>query len=264
MKNYYEILGLSTTASEHEIKRVYRRLAITYHPDKNPSPEAAIFFREVNEAYEILGDHTRRAYYDQLLLGAGPSTPINEPAPAWHRDPVYRKRRQAGYKPKPSGPSPTMVLMQSSLRYINIILWISLSYCMLLLVDYGLPTQVIQEYVADIDPSKKSPKVLLISGGYRIPVDESVPIHFPPGSEVKIHKSLLFSLLVKIENAPGDYVVDKLVSIYRIFFFWPCSLILVSAMGLFHERGTEFKFNTGVVAAILLFLNIIFFFISRV
>ncbi len=65
-KDYYKILGVKRDASEMEIKRVYRSLALKFHPDKNPSSEASGRFKEINEAYEVLGDPNKRRKYDQL------------------------------------------------------------------------------------------------------------------------------------------------------------------------------------------------------
>lgn len=66
-KDYYKILGVDRSAGEDEIKRVYRKLALQYHPDKNPGDkEAEERFKEINEAYEVLGDPTKRQKYDQL------------------------------------------------------------------------------------------------------------------------------------------------------------------------------------------------------
>lgn len=65
-KDYYQILGVDRDASEKEIKGAYRKLAQTYHPDKNPDPKAEERFKEINEAYEVLGDSTKRSKYDQL------------------------------------------------------------------------------------------------------------------------------------------------------------------------------------------------------
>lgn len=64
--DYYEILGVSKNASETEIKRAYRKLAIKYHPDKNKSAEATEKFKEINEAYEILSNPQKKQTYDQF------------------------------------------------------------------------------------------------------------------------------------------------------------------------------------------------------
>lgn len=65
-KDYYEILGVSKDASADEIKSAYRRLAKKYHPDINKEPNAATKFKEINEAYEVLGDDKKRSNYDQF------------------------------------------------------------------------------------------------------------------------------------------------------------------------------------------------------
>ncbi|MEM6628782.1 MAG: J domain-containing protein [Bacteroidota bacterium] len=66
-KDYYRILGVGKQASQEEIKRAYKKLALKYHPDQNPDNQAAEEkFKELSEAYEVLGDSEKRAMYDQL------------------------------------------------------------------------------------------------------------------------------------------------------------------------------------------------------
>ena len=67
-KDYYEILGVPTNASDGEIKKAYRKLAMQYHPDRNPGKEkwANEKFKEINEAYGVLGDPQKRKQYDQF------------------------------------------------------------------------------------------------------------------------------------------------------------------------------------------------------
>jgi curved DNA-binding protein len=66
-KDYYKILGVSRSASASEIKGAYRKLAMQYHPDRNPGDkQAEERFKEMNEAYQVLSDPQKRARYDQL------------------------------------------------------------------------------------------------------------------------------------------------------------------------------------------------------
>jgi DnaJ-class molecular chaperone len=68
--DYYQVLGVSKTASETEIKKAYRKLALQYHPDRNKSKEAGEKFKEVNQAYEVLSDAQKRQTYDQFGAAA--------------------------------------------------------------------------------------------------------------------------------------------------------------------------------------------------
>jgi curved DNA-binding protein len=83
-RDYYQTLGLAKTASSREIKQAYRKLARKFHPDVNPGDRAAESrFKEINEAYEVLGDSEKRRKYDEL--GAN-----------WRQ---YEQAQQAGQSP---------------------------------------------------------------------------------------------------------------------------------------------------------------------
>ena len=81
-RDYYEVLGVDRNASEADIKKAYRRLAMKYHPDRNTGDQAAdaeVKFKEAKQAYEILSDQQKRAAYDQFghagvdpSMGGGP------------------------------------------------------------------------------------------------------------------------------------------------------------------------------------------------
>jgi curved DNA-binding protein len=83
-KDYYEVMGVARDASPDDIKRAYRKLARTYHPDVSKEKDAEERFKEVGEAYEVLRDPEKRAAYDQL--GKRPAGEEFRPPPDWQFD----------------------------------------------------------------------------------------------------------------------------------------------------------------------------------
>jgi len=89
-KDYYEVLGVSKTASADEIKKAHRKLALKYHPDRNKNNKnAEERFKEIQEAYDVLSDATKRANYDQFghagVGAGGPRGPNGDPFEQFRR-----------------------------------------------------------------------------------------------------------------------------------------------------------------------------------
>jgi DnaJ-class molecular chaperone len=82
-QDYYDVLGLAKTATEDEIKKAYRKLAMKYHPDRNQEADAEVKFKEAKEAYETLSDPEKKASYDQYGF-AGPTSPFSHSGRGGH------------------------------------------------------------------------------------------------------------------------------------------------------------------------------------
>jgi len=252
MKNYYFILGLNTYAHAQEVKRAYRKLALQYHPDRNPSAEAASIFVEVNEAYEVLGDPQRKMEYDQLLQGA-PS-----PAPPFtiNRDPRFRRGPATE---SASSRREVLNLMREYLKHAVMFSRLALLFSFVLIADYSLPTKPIREEILEVTPKRyNQSSQFALEDGEVVTLKAETAREFQRGSILTIHSSSWFSVPVAIENEKTKYSAKVMVSIYGNFKFLPIVMLITSLLGTFWWRGVEFRFNLGVVSAILILLNFIF------
>jgi curved DNA-binding protein CbpA len=89
-RSYYEVLDLKPDVSQEEIQRVYRSLALRYHPDRNPAPDAVVRMTSINEAYEVLGDPHRRREYDALAAKTPSGRNLAAPILSAAREAVLR------------------------------------------------------------------------------------------------------------------------------------------------------------------------------
>ncbi|EFN81710.1 Chaperone protein dnaJ, partial [Harpegnathos saltator] len=88
-KNYYDILKITSHATQNEIKTAYYKLSLQYHPDKNKSDYAKQKFQDISDAYEILGNHEQRKNYDRhISIHQQPVANVKEPQ---HREQVYTR-----------------------------------------------------------------------------------------------------------------------------------------------------------------------------
>ncbi|MDY6911211.1 MAG: DnaJ domain-containing protein [Chloroflexota bacterium] len=100
MKNYYEILGIDKNAKQDEIKSAFRKLAFEHHPDRNPGNEkqSEENFKEINEAYSIIGDERKRLEYDGFLNGRFDSSRFSNSSQgfAYTQEDIFRNAFTSG------------------------------------------------------------------------------------------------------------------------------------------------------------------------
>lgn len=265
MKNYYSILGVSPSAHAADIKRAYRRLALQYHPDKNPNASAEQFFKEVNEAYEVLGDSQKRYAYNQRLLNPVYESPVATAQPV-HRDPRYRS---TGRRPVAQPVDDTYELMK---EYLPRIVWVTKALCILsliLLLDHTAPRQLVYEQYA----SRKCESASRRSAGgthcivytkqgssFRLESDDLGMVE--QMDTILLKKSWIMREITQVQS--GHQRASIFSSIYGGFVFGPLFLLVFSTAAFFYRKDVYRGFNLGVTAALIFIFNLVFYMVTKI
>ena len=260
MKDYYQVLGLNSSATAAEIKIQFRKLVLQYHPDKNSSPAAASRIREINEAYDVLGDPDKKIQYDYSrnnLVFQHSSTP--------HRDPAYRRARP--YR-RPTV-SNQYLMMQQCLPYVTKLIYFALFFCAFLMLDLVLPKKIQEETVVD----KRS----YITRGRGRSYHSSDIVYTNKGTEFQIDLEntrpledgkVIFVSYTRIQNIPvrvadGAYFSVRVpATIFGNFIFAPIILLILSVLGFYFRKNVSMVFNLGTTIFFILLLCFYFLKIS--
>lgn len=252
MKDYYAILGIPSSASQSTIRDAYRRLAKKYHPDVNSSPDAEQIFKEVNEAYEILGDPEKRSQYDNPTYYV-PIEPTPQPK---HRDPAYRRQR----RPKGFQESSAQRLKQLKEEYKNVFLWIcrvGLGFVLLIALDVVIPSILSDEEIIGVQYYRGSRRT---AGYYAVTTDHDRKFNLYPyyynsltlseHSVVTLQISPIFSnvLTIKLKDSESSLWI---ASIYRQFSFFPIILLIASSLGMLVKANADVVLNCGTVSFVM-------------
>lgn len=263
MKDYYKLLGVRPFASSAEIKRAYRRLALKYHPDKNPDPAAESVIKELNEAYDLLSDPVKKAWYDQSL--SAPSVVPHEPADI-PRTPRYAAHRDPAYKGSGRHRGPVISkrerLFQIVRHYHPKMLWVSKISVVLsffFFVDYYLPYRHVDEtieYMRRIGSSLQGEDYFFrLSSGADMKVYRT-ELRFKEGEELLIMYTRLYKVPIVLHKISGGSL--RLAYMYTTLLFLPVSLFIVAAMAVLFKAEIEFSFNLIVLNGMLLLINFVF------
>ncbi|WP_333819236.1 J domain-containing protein [Ohtaekwangia sp.] len=253
MKDYYSILGVHTTAHIAEIKRAYRRLAVQYHPDKNPDPRAHAIFQEINEAYDVLSDPVKKWEYDSRMQSSF-TTVAQEQGPArpQHRDPAYHRRRRppAGFK---SEKQRMREFMQQCIPYVQWLCYAALVITILFAIDYFLPYKTRNEKIVDgyFVRGKNAFTVIITESGKKIKIYTGVS--GGPGDMIQYEETWVYgTVMYLVEGADHK----RLAYVYRGLIIFPLALLGTAIAAVVRRRNTEFYFNACVVCGILLIINL--------
>jgi hypothetical protein len=256
MKNYYAILGVPSTATPDEIKRAFRSLAIKFHPDKNPSPEAEALFKDITEAYDVLSDWEKRKLYD--LQWENPFRDANtEPGKKQHRDPKYRPK-PPGYKPpRKATAHDTMAEFLPYFRYIS---WVGLAVAIILTADFFVPYQTVTERLVNVEKvtikgNQFSHYLFEVESGKRIKVYDRTARYLIDEEKIVYQRTRIFGTIMYLSDV-GPVLQLKIGYLYKTLVFFPLFLLATSALGVGYRKGVEFPFNLSIVSGILLMITL--------
>ncbi len=257
MKDYYNTLRVRRGASTAEIRRAYRLLVQQLHPDINPDPTAHELIKEVNEAYDVLGDAEKKQMYDYSL--DNPYTTVSVPQEPVHRDPAYKRR--GAYRPTQSHGPTQRDLMTRLLPLVTWIAWTGCAVCFILLVDFTLPHRVIMDHTRAFENRSygrtRSDYIVTISGR-RLKVSSEDARAIREEQPIEIVESVLLFQLIGIWAPKEGLLITNLSTVYQNFKFIPFLLFAFSALGAIRRGSVEFRFNLGILNLfVLIFILII-------
>ncbi len=261
MKDYYQVLGLNAAASAAEIKTRFRQLVVQYHPDKNNTVEAASRIREINEAYDVLGDPNKKIQYDYQRSNLVFQQQTTRP----HRDPAYHRTR-THRKPAVSS---QYLMMQQCMPYVTKLIYFSLFFCGFLILDLVLPKRVQEEIVIDKRShiarsrgrSYHSSDIIYTNTGTTFEIDLESTGPLEDGKVIFVSYTRIQNIPIRV--ADGAYFSVRVpVTIFGNFIFAPIILLVLSTLGFYFRKNVSMAFNLGTTIFFILLLCFYFLKIS--
>lgn len=257
MKDYYSILQVRRFAGVAEIRRAYRILVQKYHPDVNPDPSAAAMIREINEAYEILGNPEKKIEYDNRLSNTHRQQTSSSPVRP-HRDPRYRRSK--------TGSAPSTHYTQAELmqQYLPYMLWLcraGILFVVILFGDKGLPPRTeVDEITGIYKIYRRNHQVYIYDlvetrSGMRIKMYDHGATYFYERDKIKIDRTPILRIATKVYREDGGSEIFVAI-IYKTLVFVPVFLLLTSVLGILFKKKVGFSFSLTIVSGVLLIINL--------
>lgn len=262
VKDYYFILGVAPRASQEEIKKAYRKLARQFHPDKNLSSFAEEKCKEINAAYEVLGDENKRVAYDSSLLVE--ELPQSSRERARERfinfykvaGRVLREERQKEYE------------IKRKYRHIPLIAVIlCLFFLLILFIDLSLPLRT-ELHEFDLEATNRAfqhnpdPSPRLFFEDNKFVRLRGKKGWLPKEKEVVCSLTPILSLPRFVRDSTSKMAVAALIVDFLSIF--PYTLLICSIVFFYHffRNKIEQSYDSAIVCFILLILNLILLLMS--
>jgi len=256
VKDYYKILNIDRYATEGQIKKAYRDLALKYHPDKAGAFNSHQIFTEINEAYQVLSrkDH-RENYnfmydYEHIDKKRERADTIFTETVNWK---TYVKEKDGWIHPFIRRDDE--VDLKPYIKSVRIISMLSFLFTFLIILDYFLPKVNYEQTVqAKLTTYKSMNTIIIATENFEFPVSFRYSKMIRAGDPAVVSLSAIFGIQYKltVESRMDKYVFNPHYSIYNIFAFFLIILLVTSYIGLYQKKNNpELIFSAGVANVFL-------------
>ena len=227
----YVVLGVGRQASPKEIQRAYRRQALKYHPDKNPSSEAGQKFQEIQQAYDLLSDPVRRRQYDAFGAIVKQHVPVyTYPTPT----PVS----------VPDDGEEEMIRRSAAFTRVFGVLFAAL--CVLVLLDFLMPSELVYDEVKEVE-RQGATMMIFTERGNSFGIDPLRLGYFQREPGLTVTRSPIFHVLREIHTIPSNYSAGTPGSFYGTFIFMPVLWMMLAAVGMWLWNKPRPRFYLTVI-----------------
>ena len=263
MKDYYKILHVDRNASDLDIKKAYRELALKYHPDVTKDPASHARFTEINEAYQVLGKKESRDDYnltfDYRKYGTPGTTYYAQPGEASDGSPHVKTRY---YRPASVYRKDQQVNLTPYIKSVRIISTFTFIFVFLLVLDYFLPAIVDEQTIVSKQTTYNSyNSIIIATEKHEFPLSDDYSKLVFTGDKAKVELSPIFNIQQRliVDTGTDTYVFRPHYSIYNVYSFFLVILLGTSYMGAFQKKdNAELIFSAGVanvfLAGLIIFL----------
>ncbi len=273
VKNYYKILGLSSSATKSEIKVAYRKLAKKYHPDKNKSKQASQLFIEVNEAYAFLSNES--SSFQSKNIVKAPQRKRSK----YSEDELIKRmewaRKYAQYKKVKEERVMELeyykIHNSSRKKIINLINWVSISFAFLILMDFKiLPTKPFYvELITNYMDTGSGKFVLKFKDkdnnefNFGVSLDDIKYINAAKINMYSTQKSKILrqniNMLLNIDNE--IVTIENHYCVYKVFYFY-FTILLLPLITIFSKGPNTVHILSSYVVSSVATIGIIFLFLT--
>ena len=243
--DYYQVLGVTRSASQQEIKKAYRSLVKIYHPDLNPADEAKIKIREIREAYDVLIDSYKRSVYDLSLQN---HTSFIHDLRQQEMD--ERERRRRDYRHRK--------VQEERLRYEKIFhfkatfykfqrkfSYVFLFVAIIFTVDYQFQRESQPIVVSEVKKNHYGDAYIL-NNGRMIPTQEELHDRFDPADQqMRLSYSLVFYFPAYIKYRDATYRVKSNLYFFKNFFAY--AILAISLLLIIEKKYYDWVLTLGLV-----------------